>query len=81
MQPEFVRSEVERILKKYTCPHCGEISARVDPLIDDDQPIECWKCFAEIGHTAGEFRSDAHKLGKAQIDYVLKSPALKALDR
>lgn len=81
MQPELVRAEVERILKKYTCHHCGERTARVDPKMPDNQPIECWKCSAEIGYSAGEFRADSHNLGKAQIDHVLKSPAKKAIDQ
>lgn len=71
---------VERILKKYTCASCGERTARVEPAVADDQAINCWKCSTEIGRTAGEFRRDTHKLGKAQIDYVLMSPAMKVLD-
>ena len=80
MQPEFVRAEVERILKKYTCAHCGERTARVAPTLNSDQPIKCWKCSAEFEYTVAEFRDDTHKLGKAQIAGVLRTPAMKALD-
>lgn len=80
MQPNFVAPMVEQILKKYTCPSCYERTARVEPAVADDQPINCWKCSTEIGRTAGEFRADTHQLGKAQIDCILISPAMKVLD-
>lgn len=80
MQTNFVLQAVELILKKYTCPYCGERTARVDPSSSPDQAIKCWKCSTDIGFTVEEFRADTHKLGKAQIDKILKSPALKALD-
>lgn len=74
MLPEFVRSEAERILKKFTCTNCAEHTARVDASASDDERIVCWKCSAEFGFSVGEFRAETHRLGKAQIEHVLKSP-------
>lgn len=77
MQSDFVLQEAERILRKYTCPNCSERTDRVDLSMTTDQPIKCWKCSAEIGFTAGDFRADTHKIGKAQIDLILKSMIAK----
>jgi len=80
MQPNFARSESERILKKYTCPHCGERTDRVDVSKPADEAIECSKCSADIGLTVGEFQKDVHALGQRQIRDILKTPAMRALD-
>lgn len=80
MHLNYVLQEVEHILKKFTCPYCGERTARVDPSLAPDQPIQCWKCSSELGFTVEDFRADTHRLGKAQIDQVLKSPAMKVRD-
>lgn len=80
MLPTSLRSDVELFFKKYTCPNCSERTARVDRQASPDQPIKCWKCSSDIGFTVQDFRADTHKIGKAQIDDILKTPAMRALD-
>jgi len=77
MQPSFVAPAVERVLQKFSCQNCGERTARVDPSLADDKFIECWKCRASMSYTVGEFRADVHRIGKAQIEYILMSPVIE----
>ncbi len=81
MKPDSVRIEVDRILRKYTCSNCGEKTARMDAEKPDADPIACWKCSAELGLTVGEFRADVQALGHRQIQEILRSSAIKAVDR
>jgi len=80
MNHNLTSIEAERILTKYTCPHCGERTARVDLSKPDDDAIECWNCSADIGFTVGEFQKDVHALGQQQIRDILKTQAMRTRD-